>query len=98
MGHMRRRSCAARNSAEHDAFLMARGALPMNSKIADRNRVGRRNFLQIAAAGLGAAGANGMAMAGPSEQAPNVVSQPAPANLGDDLNTADIIVDTLIAW
>jgi pyruvate dehydrogenase (quinone) len=70
----------------------------MNSNIADRNRVGRRNFLQIAAAGLGAAGANGMAMAGPSEQAPNVVSQPAPANLGDDLNTADIIVDTLIAW
>jgi pyruvate dehydrogenase (quinone) len=71
----------------------------MNSNIAERDRVGRRSFLQIAAAGLGAAaGANGTAMAGPSEQAPDVASQPTPVNFGDDLNTADIIVETLISW
>ena len=72
----------------------------MDLNIAERNRVGRRGFLQIAAAGLGAAatGANAMAMAGASVETPDVVAQPAPIRFDDDLNTSDIIVETLIAW
>ena len=64
----------------------------------DRQGIDRRGFIQLAAAGAATVGAMGSAgAAAPAETAPNLVAQPSPA-LADDLNTADIIVETLIAW
>jgi pyruvate dehydrogenase (quinone) len=57
----------------------------------------RRDFLELA----GAAGLGAMAMtkahAAPSETAPSVAPQPTPRP-DDQANTADILVETLIAW
>ncbi|MBV8963824.1 MAG: pyruvate oxidase [Hyphomicrobiales bacterium] len=61
-------------------------------------RLDRRGFFQIAAAAAGAAG--GMvstASAQPSETEDAVRPQPLPT-FDDDPNTADILVETLIAW
>jgi pyruvate dehydrogenase (quinone) len=64
----------------------------------EQSTVGRRHFLRMAAAtGLSSAAASGAAMAAPSEAEANVTAQPAP-NFASDLNTSDIIVETLIAW
>ena len=63
----------------------------------ERSGVGRRNFLQIAAGGVGLAAVGSSALAAPSEDLPDVVRQPAP-DFGADWNTADIIVETLLAW
>jgi pyruvate dehydrogenase (quinone)/pyruvate decarboxylase len=61
--------------------------------------VGRRELIQFAAVGAAVAGGSGVAAAAlPSETAPDVTAQPAPPHFGDDLNTADIVVETLIAW
>jgi thiamine pyrophosphate-dependent acetolactate synthase large subunit-like protein len=62
----------------------------------------RRGFFQVAAGGAGLAvaavsGAGAAAPGVPSETGANIVTQPSPA-FGQDLNTADIIVETLIAW
>jgi pyruvate dehydrogenase (quinone) len=62
----------------------------------------RRGFFQVAAGGAGLA-VSGAAIAAlpdaaaPSETNANIVSQPSPS-FGQDLDTADIIVETLIAW
>jgi pyruvate dehydrogenase (quinone)/pyruvate decarboxylase len=56
----------------------------------------RRGFIRVAA-GVGALGLATGAAAQPSETADKVIPQPAPA-FGDDPNTADIVVETLIAW
>ena len=69
----------------------------MDAKFGERSGVGRRNFLQIAAGGVGLAAVGSSALAAPSEDLPDVVRQPAP-DFGADWNTADIIVETLIAW
>ena len=69
----------------------------MDAKFGERGGVGRRNFLQIAAGGVGLAAAGSAALAAPSEDLPDVVRQPAP-DFGADWNTADIIVETLLAW
>ena len=65
--------------------------------------LGRREFFQLAAVG-GAGVAAGrltpsvaIAADGPGESADNVTVQPAPA-FGPELTTADIVVETLIAW
>jgi pyruvate dehydrogenase (quinone) len=64
----------------------------------EQSAVGRRHFLRMAAAtGLSSAAASSAAMAAPSEAEANVTAQPAP-DFGSDLNTSDIIVETLIAW
>ena len=58
----------------------------------------RRGFLKLAAAGAGLAAAPSLALAAaPSETASNILPQPAP-EFGDDLNTSDVLVETLIAW
>ncbi|MBV8576461.1 MAG: hypothetical protein JOZ58_15700, partial [Acetobacteraceae bacterium] len=49
----------------------------------------------LAAAGLPSSGQAQAAVA--SEDTPNIIDQPAPT-FADDLNTADIVVETLIAW
>ena len=60
--------------------------------------VDRRGFLQIAAGAGAAAGAlASVAEAQPSEVRSALTAQPAPA-FGADETTADIIVETLIAW
>jgi pyruvate dehydrogenase (quinone) len=59
--------------------------------------IGRRGFLGMAAAGAAVTTASLGAKASPSEAAPNIVAQPSP-EFGSDVNTADIIVETLIAW
>ena len=59
-----------------------------------KSGIGRRGFLQITA---GASFSGGVAGAAPSETGPGVSPQPAPT-FADDLTTADIIVETLIAW
>ena len=69
----------------------------MDAKFGERSGVGRRNFLQIAAGGVGLAAVGSSALAAPSEDSPDVVRQPAP-DFGADWNTADIIVETLLAW
>ena len=57
----------------------------------------RRNFFQVAA-GVGIAAASAQAVASlPSETVPNVMPQPTPAP-ADGMNTADILVATLIDW
>jgi len=57
--------------------------------------LGRRDFLELAgAAGLGVIT---QAQAAPSETAANVEPQPTPRP-SEDANTADILVETLIAW
>ncbi len=56
----------------------------------------RRDFFQVAAgAGVAAASVKSVAAA-PSETGPNVTPQPMP--LANDVNTADILVETLISW
>jgi thiamine pyrophosphate-dependent acetolactate synthase large subunit-like protein len=57
----------------------------------------RRGFIQLAAAGAGLAEGLRAAVAQTSESSANITRQPNPA-FGDDLTTADIIVETLIAW
>ena len=56
----------------------------------------RRGFFQLAAA-AGALGAASTAAAQPSEDRADLKPQPAPS-FADDPDTADIIVETLIAW
>ncbi len=69
----------------------------------DRPTLHRRGFFQVAGgAGLAAAAVGGAIAApsgsnAPSETEANVVAQPSSA-FGPDFNTADIIVETLIAW
>jgi acetyl esterase/lipase len=64
----------------------------------DRSALGRRSFLQMVSAGAGLASVKmGVAEAAPSEASPNAIPQPAP-EFGPELNTSDIIVETLIAW
>ena len=59
----------------------------------------RRDFIQVAAAGAALVGAgSAAAMADePSETNSAISGQPAPA-FGSDQTTADILVETLIAW
>ena len=57
----------------------------------------RRGFIQLAAAGAGLTAGAKSAWAQRSETEADSTSQPSPA-FGDDLNTADIVVETLIAW
>jgi pyruvate dehydrogenase (quinone) len=61
--------------------------------------INRRRFVQVAAAGAIAAGTNKQASATalPTEVERLITPQPSPA-FSPDQNTADIIVDTLIAW
>ena len=60
------------------------------------NGIDRRGFIQLAAAGAALTGNYGAA-AEPSETATAITRQPAPEFSGD-LNTADILIETLIAW
>lgn len=68
-----------------------------------RSGLHRRGLVQLAGAGLGAsflpqataAAANAVL----SETSPSPdLQQPAPLNFGEELNTADILIETLIAW
>jgi pyruvate dehydrogenase (quinone) len=68
----------------------------------ENSNLGRRNFLQLAGAGLLATGSKSatftQAQAHPdSEVAGSIAPQPLP-EFAPDLTTADIIVETLIAW
>jgi hypothetical protein len=64
----------------------------------EHSAVGRRSFLQMAAAtGFSSAAVASVAKAGPSETDANTLIQPSP-DFGAELNTSDIIVETLIAW
>jgi pyruvate dehydrogenase (quinone) len=56
----------------------------------------RRNFFQIAA-GVGVAAASSRAAGAVSETEPKITVQPSPSP-SDDMNTADILVETLIDW
>ena len=60
------------------------------------NGIDRREFIQLAAAGAVLTGNYGAA-AEPSETATAITRQPAP-DFSGDLNTADILIETLIAW
>jgi pyruvate dehydrogenase (quinone) len=57
----------------------------------------RRQFMQIGAAGLALAGGVSVSQAQPAENSSRIASQPAP-DFSGDLNTSDIVVETLIAW
>jgi pyruvate dehydrogenase (quinone) len=59
--------------------------------------VDRRGFIQLAAAGAGLVGGMAAAVAQPSQTASDITRQPSPS-FADDQNTADIVVETLIAW
>jgi pyruvate dehydrogenase (quinone) len=63
------------------------------------SRLHRRDFIKVAAAGAALVGAGSTsAKAGqPSETSSAISAQPAP-DFGSDQNTADILVETLIAW
>ena len=65
----------------------------MDTNVPDRTALDRRGFLQAVAggAGIAATAIGGTAAAGPCEDAPNIIRQPAP-RFGPDLNTADIVV------
>jgi pyruvate dehydrogenase (quinone)/pyruvate decarboxylase len=66
----------------------------------DSNRGGldRRGFMQLAAAGAGLAGGLSAQVVGqPAETLAHITRQPSPS-FAEDLNTADIVVETLIAW
>jgi len=67
----------------------------MDDTVSDRG-LDRRGFFKAAAA-VGALGAATAAAAQPSETVGATTAQPAPA-FGEDSNTADIVVETLIAW
>ena len=58
----------------------------------------RRDFISVAAAGLAVAGtpARTSAATQPAETASSITPQPMP-EFGDDQNTADILVEILIA-
>jgi hypothetical protein len=63
-----------------------------------QNNFARRDFMRLAAAaGITTAGLSGSADASSSEHTANVTPQPLPAP-GEDMNTSDILVETLIAW
>ena len=59
-------------------------------------RIDRRELLQFTAASAAASVLPGKAAAQPSEWQPHVAVQPAPA-FSEDQNTADILIETLIA-
>ncbi|MBV9201475.1 MAG: pyruvate oxidase, partial [Alphaproteobacteria bacterium] len=58
----------------------------------------RRGFIQLAATSLAATGSLADAAAQPSESGAKVISQPEPNFAVGDPNTADILIETLIAW
>jgi pyruvate dehydrogenase (quinone) len=60
----------------------------------------RRDFISAAAAGLALAGtgATARAVAAPGETKSSILPQPAPEFDNNNQNTADILVETLIAW
>ena len=63
------------------------------------NSFDRRDFISVAATGLALAGAGTAVRAAtpPAETQSSISPQPMP-EFGNDLNTADILVETLIAW
>jgi pyruvate dehydrogenase (quinone) len=70
----------------------------------ETSNLGRRNFLQMTGAGIVAAGAGATAthasasnLSADSESSAGIIAQPSP-EFGPDLTTADIMVETLIAW
>jgi pyruvate dehydrogenase (quinone) len=70
----------------------------------ETSNLGRRNFLQMTGAGIVAASAGATATqamasnpSADSESSAGIVAQPSP-ELAPDLTTADIMVETLIAW
>src|SRR6204780_4946593 len=69
-----------------------------------KSNLGRRNFLQMTGAGIVAVSAGATATkalasnpSADSEASAGIVRQPSP-EFAPDLTTADIIVETLIAW
>jgi pyruvate dehydrogenase (quinone) len=73
------------------------GGLLMKDTLAGVGTVGRRGFIQLAAAGAGLVGGLSAAVAQRSESTADITRQPNPS-FGDDLNTADIVLETPIAW
>ncbi len=69
----------------------------MDNERGNGNGLGRREFMQFAAAGAVLAGNANATAAAPSETQSAITAQPAPDFSGDP-NTADVIVETLIAW
>jgi hypothetical protein len=70
----------------------------------EESNIGRRNFLQMTGVGIVAAGAGATATQAfasnqsvDSETLGGVTPQPSP-QFAPDLNTADIMVETLISW
>jgi pyruvate dehydrogenase (quinone)/pyruvate decarboxylase len=63
------------------------------------NSFDRRDFISVAATGLALAGVGTMVRAAtpPAETQSAISPQPMP-EFGNDLNTADILIETLIAW
>ena len=74
----------------------AHGKRDMKNRISGYHR---REFIQVAAAGAALVGASGTAATAdqPTETNSAISAQPAPA-FGSDQTTADILVETLIAW
>jgi hypothetical protein len=70
--------------------------VPMTDASDGASGLDRRGFIQLAAAAAGLAGGRGAAPAQPSETLGDITRQPSPS-FADELNTADINVETLIA-
>src|ERR1700683_1319423 len=83
-------------SVSADLINAAQRRVPMTEQTSG-GALDRRGFIQLAAAGAGLAGGLRAADAQISETQAGITSQPNPT-FGDELNTADIIVETLIAW
>ena len=62
-------------------------------------RLGRRDFMRWSStAGLVAGAAAVDGVAAQTIDSPHVITQPAPTRAGDERDTADIVVETLIVW
>jgi hypothetical protein len=71
--------------------------VPMTDASDGAGGLERRGFIQVAPAGTGLAGGLAAALAQPSQTLADITRQPSPS-VADELNTADIIVETLIVW
>jgi pyruvate dehydrogenase (quinone) len=86
-----------RNHAGHGAIELAVDNGEAYARTREGGGLRRRDFFQLAAAGAATTALGEAAAASPSERTPDITPQPAPS-FADDPTTADILIETVIAW
>jgi hypothetical protein len=88
--------CAKGTIPDHPELKTGVHGVSMKDASGGVSGLDRRGSIQLAAAGAGLAGGCGAALKEPSETRADITRQPSPS-FTEEINTADIVVETLIA-